>query len=71
MTTDVLLAVLLAALLHATWNALIKSGGDKLLDVIVLCAAGALLAWPLLVWLPAPAPASWPYLAASVAIHVL
>ena len=44
---------------------------SNLLDVIVLCAAGALLAWPLLVWLPAPAPASWPYLAASVAIHVL
>lgn len=71
MTLDVLLAVLFAALLHATWNALIKSGRDKLLDVIVLCAAGALLAAPLLYWLPLPVPASWPYLAASVAIHVV
>lgn len=71
MTLDILVVVLFAALLHATWNALIKSGGDKLLDTIVLCAAAATLALPALILLPLPAAASWPYLAASVAIHVV
>lgn len=70
MSLDILLIVLLAALLHATWNALIKSGRDKLVDAIVLCVAAGALALPALFVLPLPQAASWPYLAASVAIHV-
>lgn len=66
-----MLAVLFAALLHATWNALIKSGADKLLDAVTLCVAAGLLAALVLPFLPPPARASWPYLAASVAIHVV
>lgn len=67
---DVVTAVLLGALLHATWNALVHAASDKFFDtVLVVGGAGALTAC----WLPfAPAPAveSWPYLAASVLIHV-
>lgn len=70
MPLEVMLAVLFAALLHATWNALIKSGTDKLLDAITLCIAAGLLAALALPFLPPPARASWPYLAASLAIHV-
>lgn len=64
-------AVLFAALLHATWNALIKSSADKLLDAIVLCVAAGLLTLPALLFLPVPARESWPMLAGSTAVHVV
>lgn len=61
--------VLFGALLHAGWNVLVRSAPDKLLDaVLVVTGAGVLAAFGLL-FLPAPLPASWPYLAASVLIH--
>ncbi len=62
--------VLAGAFLHAVWNVLVRSASDKFLNTaLVVAGAGALTAC----WLPfAPAPAveSWPYLAASVLIHV-
>jgi len=65
-------AVLGAALLHATWNALIKSGRDPLLDMALFtlagCVLGALVA--LVLQVAPPERASWPYLAASTAVHV-
>jgi multidrug transporter EmrE-like cation transporter len=63
-------AVLAGALLHAIWNVLVRAASDKFLTtVLVVAGAGAVTAG----WLPfAPAPAveSWPYLAASVFVHV-
>jgi hypothetical protein len=38
---DVLLLVLFGALLHATWNAIIKAGKDKSLDAALISAGGA------------------------------
>jgi len=68
---DVTLLVLLAALMHASWNAIAKSGASKLLDITTMAmAAGAMCAVALL-FLPAPARASWPWLAASVLLHVV
>ncbi len=61
--------VLFAALLHATWNALIKVSGDRLAIMAVITASTALLVTPLLFILPIPEKASWPYLAASALIH--
>jgi drug/metabolite transporter (DMT)-like permease len=66
-----MVVVLLAALLHATWNALIKSGTDKLLDSILLCVTAGVIALAALPFLPMPAAASWIYLAASTVIHVV
>ena len=66
----VTLAVLGAALLHAVWNAMIKSSGDKLLDTALVCFGGVAFTAPLIPFFPPPAPASWPYLAVSVAVHV-
>ena len=66
----VFLLVLLAAVLHAGWNALLKAGGDKLvMQTLVICVGSvpALIAIP---FLPLPAPASWPYLAVSVVVHL-
>lgn len=61
--------VLLAALMHAGWNALIKSGGDKFAEITLLTSGAAVISVPALVFLPLPETGSWPYIAASVLIH--
>lgn len=70
MSLGVVAAVLFAALLHAAWNALIKSGGDKELDTALIHSLGTFVGVPLLLVTGLPAPASWPWLAASLVIHV-
>lgn len=62
--------VLLSALLHATWNLLIKSSPDRLLDTAALALAASALCALTLPFLPLPAPESRPVLALSVVIHV-
>lgn len=62
-------AVLLGALMHAAWNALVKSGDDKLLDTTLVTAGAAALGLVAVPFLPLPAAASWPHLAASVTLH--
>ena len=69
MTPGVTAAVLAAALLHASWNALIKSSRDVVLDTALVVAGAALVAALLIPWLPAPAASSWPYLGASAIVH--
>jgi len=61
--------VLAAALLHASWNALVKAGGDPFVRLAVVNAVGGLCAVPLLFLAALPAPASWPYLFGSVVVH--
>ncbi len=70
MPIEVMLPVLLGAALHASWNALVKSGADKLLDIALMVAFSALLSALALPFLAQPAPASWPMLAASAVIHL-
>ena len=67
----VTLAVLGAALLHASWNALVKSSADKELDTAAVFIAAAILALAGAAFLPLPARESWPWLAGSAAVHVL
>ena len=69
-STPVALLVLLSALMHAGWNFLVKASPDRFLDYAGLSVAGALLAACVLPWLPLPAAASHPWLAATVFIHV-
>ena len=71
LTLGVTLAVLAAGLLHAGWNALLKSstGGDVLLDTAAVVAGSSLCALALLAFVPLPDPAAWPFIAASTAIH--
>jgi drug/metabolite transporter (DMT)-like permease len=64
-------AVLLGAALHATWNAVIKGGADKLLSTVLVAAASGLAALAALPFLPLPARAAWPFIAASAAVQVL
>lgn len=70
MDASVMVVVLLAAILHAGWNVMIKSGEDKFLDTVAVATGGALWAMVFLPFLPAPTPTAWPYLVASAAIHV-
>jgi len=70
MSTSVVLAVLFGALLHATWNALVKSSGDKQLDLALVHLLGALVSLPLLLWVGLPPVAAWPFIGLSLLIHV-
>jgi len=70
MSLGVTLAVLGAALLHASWNAMLKGGSDMTLDMANVVAGSALVVVPLLPFVPLPEPASWPYIAASIVIHI-
>jgi drug/metabolite transporter (DMT)-like permease len=70
LSLDVMLVVLFAATLHAGWNALVRASSYKFLDtVLIVLGAGVWTAF-LLPIVPIPAVESWPYLAASVLIHV-
>lgn len=65
MSAGVLLVVLLGALLHASWNMLVKAAPDTRLATALVYIGGGLIAALALPFLPAPAPASWPYIAAA------
>lgn len=64
-------AVLGAALLHAGWNALLKSSSDKQLDTVAISVGAGLVGLAVAVWLPVPAAESWPWLAGSTLVHIL
>jgi phosphonate utilization associated putative membrane protein len=63
-------AVLFGALLHASWNALVKSSQDKALDTAVIHLIGSFITIPLVFVLGLPARECWPFIAASVTIHI-
>ena len=71
MSLAVIALILGSALLHATWNAMLRSGADRLWSICVMCAFCALIALPVAILLPRPDAASWPYLAGSAAVQVL
>lgn len=70
LTPLVLTAVLAAALLHAAWNAMLRSGADRLWMMTMMCAVVALVCAASLPFVPRPAPPSWPYVALSGVLHV-
>jgi drug/metabolite transporter (DMT)-like permease len=70
LTLGVTLAVLGAALAHATWNAMIKSSGDVLFEMTLVVFFAGLVTAPFMFVVDVPAPAVWPYIAASMAIHI-
>jgi phosphonate utilization associated putative membrane protein len=70
MTWPIVAAVLFGALLHASWNALIKSGTDKALDTALIHCLGCGVGAVLIAIVGPPRSEAWPWLAASVTIHV-
>lgn len=69
MSIDVLLLVLLGALLHASWNALVKSGADKALDATLIAAGAAACSIPFLPFLPLPGSVALPFLVISAILQ--
>ena len=69
MASFVVLLVLLSALMHASWNAFLHLSGDRVwllgmfsVPYVLVSAIGVCV-------LPLPAPASWPYIAASALLE--
>jgi len=61
--------VLLAALLHAGWNAVVKSSGDRFLTFTAIRGSATVLCLLAAAFVPLPAPAAWPYLIGGLIIH--
>ncbi|POA37131.1 DMT family transporter [Pseudomonas sp. GW456-12-1-14-TSB6] len=70
MPTHLVLLVLFAALLHASWNALLRGGADRLWSMTVMCVAIALVCAVAAMFMVAPAPRSWGYALLSALLHV-
>ena len=70
MSLAVSMAVLLAALLHASWNAMIKGGGDVLHDTAGIIVGAMLIGLPFVFVVPVPPAAAWPFIVASVTVHL-
>ncbi len=70
LTWPIVSIVLVGALLHASWNALIKSGGDKSLDTALIHVLGVFVAIPIVAVVGFPRAEAWPYLLASLVTHV-
>lgn len=63
--------VLLAAAMHAGWNAIIKgSTGDRLVSLGLLSGVGAVISAAFLPFIPLPAVASWWALLTSIVLHI-
>ncbi|MBY8887678.1 DMT family transporter [Streptomyces sp. PTM05] len=70
MTPYVVVAVLFAAVTHASWNALAHGIKDQLLAFTLVGGGGAVCGAVLACCAPLPASAAWPYLLASVVVHL-
>ncbi|CCE02037.1 EamA family transporter [Bradyrhizobium sp. STM 3809] len=60
--------MLLAGLLHATWHAIVKTGGG----LSILAGMGlvsGIVAMPVLFFVPAPSASTWPIILVSLALH--
>jgi drug/metabolite transporter (DMT)-like permease len=63
--------VLLAALLHASWNAMLHGNDDRLLSVTWMSIAIGVVSALIVMFAPWPAIAAWPYIVVSGLLHVV
>lgn len=70
MTTPLFALVLLAALLHAGWNALLKIGLDRFLTASLIQIGAGLAALLALPFVALPPAAAWPWIALSALLHI-
>jgi drug/metabolite transporter (DMT)-like permease len=69
MSTAVFLAILFAALLHAGWNAVVKTGLDRFSSILFLGIVQGAIALVLLPFFGLPSRAAWPWVLAGSALH--
>ncbi|MCX4550431.1 DMT family transporter [Streptomyces sp. NBC_01387] len=70
MTPVVILAVVLAAITHASWNAIAHHIKDQLVSFTLISGGGLLIGLLAAPFVPFPAAAAWPYLLISASLHV-
>lgn len=70
MSAVVIGLALFAAILHATWNAFLRSGGDRLWTVTVMSLASTVVALPFVFIYPLPASGAWLYIVLSAILQV-
>ncbi len=63
-------AVLLAAVLHASWNAILRFTSDRLVTLALLTGSAGLVALAGLFFVPVPPREAWPWLLSSVVLHL-
>ena len=63
--------VLIAALLHASWNAMLHGNRDRFLSMTWMSIAIAAVAALVVLFTPRPASAAWPYIVASGLVHIV
>jgi drug/metabolite transporter (DMT)-like permease len=71
MSLTVFLIVLFAAAMHATWNAIVKSGTDTFFTAILVTTSAGMISVAILPFIPQPAMESWPNILISVALQVV
>ncbi|MFD0688557.1 EamA family transporter [Actinomadura fibrosa] len=67
----VALAVIFAGVLHATWNAIAKGAADRWASFALIGLGQSAVVVPLLAVVDPPAAAAWPWLLASLAVHLV
>jgi drug/metabolite transporter (DMT)-like permease len=70
-TPLVTVAVLVAAVTHAGWNAIAHKITDKLVGFTLITGGGVLIGLALTPFAAFPAAAAWPYLVASAVVHIV
>ncbi|MER6840401.1 EamA family transporter [Streptomyces platensis] len=71
MTPLVVAAVLMAAVTHASWNAIAHGIRDQLLAFTLVGGGGAVCGLALAAVTPLPAAGAWPFLLASAVLHIV
>lgn len=70
MSTIAVALALVAAILHAGWNAFLRNGADRLWSVTVMSLAGSVIALPFILLLPLPQGEAWFYILLSSLLQV-
>ena len=69
MPVEVFAAVILAAVLHASWNAILKSGADKLASTAAIAIGSVPPATAILLWTGLPDREAWSLVSLSALVH--
>lgn len=64
-------AAFASALIHASWNAALKGGRDRIIDAFLIAAGGLGCGFIIIALMGPPRADAWPFLALSVAAHLL
>lgn len=70
MSAVVIGLAMFAAILHATWNAFLRTGKDRLWTVTVMSFSSTVIATPFLFYYPVPVSPAWIYIALSALLQV-